>query len=76
MLNPVERIDVSPRCARSPLTRPGRPTATTWLGSLTPGKYADFVVLSDDPRTADPAAIGAIGVCQTRLAGAVTWTGP
>ena len=45
-------------------------------GSLTPGKYADFVVLSADPRTVDPAAIGAIGVCQTRLAGAVTWDAP
>ncbi|MGD0704669.1 MAG: amidohydrolase family protein [Trebonia sp.] len=45
-------------------------------GSLTPGKYADFVVLSDDPRTVDPAAIGAIGVRQTRLAGQATFNAP
>ena len=43
------------------------------LGSLEPGKYADFAILSSDPRTVDPSAIGDITVQQTRLGGAVTW---
>ena len=46
------------------------------LGSLTPGKYADFVVLSANPQAVDRCAITEIGVCQTRVAGAVTWTAP
>ena len=43
------------------------------LGSLEPGKYADFAILSSDPRTVDPSAIGDITVQQTRLGGAITW---
>jgi len=43
------------------------------LGSLTPGKYADLVVLSGDPRSVDPCAIGEITVHETRLAGTVAW---
>ena len=44
------------------------------LGSLEPGKHADFTILSSDPRRVDPSAIGEITVQQTRLGGAVTWT--
>jgi predicted amidohydrolase YtcJ len=39
------------------------------LGSLEPGKLADFVVLEDDPRTVEPTAIGDIGVSQTWMNG-------
>ncbi len=39
------------------------------LGSLEVGKYADLVLLSADPRTVDPDAIGAIEVHSTRLGG-------
>jgi predicted amidohydrolase YtcJ len=38
-----------------------------------PGKYADLVILSADPRATEPAAIGDIAVHQTRLAGHVAW---
>jgi len=44
------------------------------LGSLEPGKHADFAILSSDPRRADSSVIGEITVQQTRLGGAVTWT--
>lgn len=39
-------------------------------GSLTPGKYADFVILSDDPVGIDSSRIGAIDVLATFVAGA------
>ncbi|GGP73848.1 hypothetical protein FHS33_004825 [Streptomyces calvus] len=38
-------------------------------GSITPGKYADFVILSDDPVLADSTRIGAIDVLATFVAG-------
>ncbi|MGW2261551.1 amidohydrolase [Streptomyces sp. NPDC001780] len=39
------------------------------LGSLTPGKYADLVVLGDDPRRVDPSRIGDIEVAATYVGG-------
>ncbi|WP_406726933.1 amidohydrolase [Streptomyces sp. GD-15H] len=38
-------------------------------GSITPGKYADFAVLSDDPVTVDSDRMGAIDVLATFVAG-------
>lgn len=38
-------------------------------GTLEPGKRADFVVLSDDPRTIDPADIRNIEVLETFIGG-------
>ncbi|MGH3974494.1 MAG: amidohydrolase [Pseudonocardiaceae bacterium] len=42
------------------------------LGSITPGKHADLVVLSEDPRRVDIAKIGDISVVATMVAGQVT----
>jgi len=39
------------------------------LGSLSPGKQADLVVLSDDPRRVPGRQIGQIGVLATAIAG-------
>ncbi|MDQ7850201.1 MAG: amidohydrolase [Armatimonadota bacterium] len=39
------------------------------LGSLEPGKLADFVVLSHDPFAAEPDALGEIGVMATFIGG-------
>jgi len=44
------------------------------LGSLTPGKLADLVVLGDDPRSADPSRIGDIEVVATYVDGRETGT--
>jgi predicted amidohydrolase YtcJ len=51
-------------------------TAAAWvlhrerdLGSLTPGKQADLVLLGDDPRAVDPGRIASIEVLGTYLAG-------
>lgn len=43
------------------------------LGSLTPGRLADLVVLGDDPRRVDPSRIGDIEVVATYVDG--RWTG-
>ncbi len=40
------------------------------LGSLSVGKYADLVVLEDDPMTVDPGKISSIKVSETWLEGA------
>ncbi|MBT9585802.1 amidohydrolase family protein [bacterium] len=39
------------------------------VGSLEPGKYADLVILSGNPRTTNPANIRSIQVLQTYLGG-------
>lgn len=41
------------------------------LGSITVGKWADFVILSDDPRRVDSSRIAGIGIVATVVAGAV-----
>jgi predicted amidohydrolase YtcJ len=38
-------------------------------GSITPGKYADFVVLADNPHSVDPTKIKDIKVVQTVVGG-------
>lgn len=43
------------------------------IGSLAPGKYADWVVLDDDPCAVPVAAIGEIGVQATYLGGELTF---
>ncbi|MFE2041360.1 amidohydrolase [Streptomyces sp. NPDC059477] len=43
-------------------------------GSLTPGRLADFVVLEDDPLTADPNGLAEIGVRETVVGGVTRWT--
>jgi len=40
-------------------------------GSITPGKFADFVILSDDPRMVEPLAIKSIEVDATYVAGQI-----
>ena len=39
------------------------------IGSLEPGKLADFVILDDDPRSVQPAAISDITVSETWMDG-------
>jgi hypothetical protein len=43
-------------------------------GRLAPGYLADFVVLGDDPLTADPSTLGAIPVRATYVGGARVWS--
>ncbi|MXX78950.1 MAG: amidohydrolase family protein, partial [Gemmatimonadales bacterium] len=41
-------------------------------GSITEGKLADYVILGDDPHTADPYAIKEIEVVRTVVGGRTT----
>jgi len=75
-LNAAERIDAGSALRAVTIDAAWQTHTDDVLGSLTLGKYADFVLLSDDPRTVDPCAIAEIDVCQTRLSGTVTWTAP
>jgi hypothetical protein len=42
-------------------------------GSITPGKLADMVLLSDDILSIDPAKIREVKVLKTIVGGSVTW---
>lgn len=46
------------------------------FGSLTPGKYADMVILDQDPQQVEPATIDQIAVIQTWRGGEVTYQTP
>lgn len=39
------------------------------IGSLEPGKLADFVVLAEDPRSVDPSALAQVEVLETWMGG-------
>jgi predicted amidohydrolase YtcJ len=43
-------------------------------GSITPGKLADFVVLSEDPCMVDPVRIKDIRAVMTMLGGRIVWS--
>ena len=47
--------------------------AERWVGSITPGKQADFVVLAEDPRQVPPERIPGIEVMATVIGGAVVY---
>lgn len=60
---PAVTIDAAWQCRADDVT-----------GSIEVGKYADLVVLEDDPTAVDPTSIANIAVYQTRLGGVVRFT--
>ncbi|HEY6276630.1 MAG TPA: amidohydrolase [Streptosporangiaceae bacterium] len=72
-LNPDECVSVAAGLRAITIDAAWQTHTDRQLGSLVPGKYADLVILSADPRATEPAAIGDITVHQTRLAGGVAW---
>jgi predicted amidohydrolase YtcJ len=48
----------------------------TRKGTLAPGKFADFVVLADDPRSVEPEAIGQVRVLATFIGGDMAYEAP
>jgi len=73
-LNPAECISVEQALRAVTIDAAWQTHTDDVLGSLSPGKYADLVVLSGDPRSVDPSAIAEIAVHETRLGGAVAWS--
>ena len=45
------------------------------IGSLEPGKLADFVVLDQDPRRVEPTAISNVGISETWMNGMHVYSG-
>ncbi|WP_436771428.1 amidohydrolase [Yinghuangia sp. YIM S09857] len=68
-LAPQEAITVEQALRAQTLDAAWQMHADDVIGSLTPGKYADLVVLSADPRRVAPEEIGGIDVRATYLAG-------
>jgi hypothetical protein len=44
-------------------------------GSITPGKLADFVLLSANPTRVSPEAVAEIKVLMTVIGGKIVWEG-
>ncbi|HRB03536.1 MAG TPA: amidohydrolase [Ilumatobacteraceae bacterium] len=71
VLNAAECIPVEAALRAITLDAAWQCQADDITGSLEVGKYADFVLLEDDPTTVDPTTIANITVSETRLAGIV-----
>ena len=72
MLNAAERVSVAQALRGSTIDAAWMCHADGLVGSLEPGKAADFVLLADDPlaHESDPDAVREIGVVATYLDGA------
>jgi predicted amidohydrolase YtcJ len=44
------------------------------IGSLAPGKWADFVIVDRDPTKVDPQALARTQVLETWIAGKKVWS--
>ncbi len=66
---PQEKISVEEALTAYTATNAYAAFEENRAGTLEPGKRADFVVLSQDPRAADPTAIREIDVLKTVIAG-------
>lgn len=74
VLAPDERIPVEAALRAVTIDAAWQCRADAVTGSLEVGKYADLVVLEEDPTAVEPDTISRIAVSQTRLAGAVRHT--
>jgi predicted amidohydrolase YtcJ len=69
VLNPAERVTVEQAIVALTRDAAWQCHSEHEIGSLEPGKFADFVVLDADPREVPPAEIGAIRVLETWVGG-------
>lgn len=69
VLNPQECITVEQALRAVTIDAAWQCRTDDIVGSLEPGKYADLVVLDQDPLRVDPAKIGALKVQETWLQG-------
>ena len=70
---PAERLTVAEAIAGYTLGPARLSGKADRLGSITPGKYADFVVLSDNLFAIEPAAIPDVAVWLTVFEGRVVY---
>jgi predicted amidohydrolase YtcJ len=69
VLNPGERVDVGTALRAVTIDAAWQNHVDHLVGSLEPGKAADLVVLSGDPRRVEPSAVAALTVEETWLDG-------
>ncbi|MFH8410336.1 amidohydrolase [Streptomyces sp. NPDC018019] len=74
VLGPQNRVTLSEAIRAQTLDAAWQLQSEHEVGSIEVGKHADLVVLSDDPYTVDPDAIGDIDVLATYLDGRATFT--
>jgi predicted amidohydrolase YtcJ/predicted N-acetyltransferase YhbS len=73
VLNGNERIPVDAALRAVTLDAAWQCQADDIAGSIEVGKYADLVLLEDDPMSVDPTTIANIVVSETRIAGGVRY---
>ncbi|GAA4371078.1 amidohydrolase [Paeniglutamicibacter cryotolerans] len=71
VLNPDECIPVEAALRAVTIDAAWQCRSEDITGSIEVGKFADFVLLEEDPRNVDPTTISKIAVSETRLAGEV-----
>ena len=74
VLNADERIPVEAALRAVTIDAAWQCRSEDITGSITVGKYADLVLLEDNPTTVDPTSIAKISVSESRLAGAVRFS--
>ncbi len=74
-IGPGERVDVETALRALTVDAAWQLQAEDRLGSITPGKLADFTLLSEDPRGVDPMRILDIPVLGTWVGGRRVWSG-
>lgn len=73
VLEPDQRISVDDALRAMTIDAAWQINADDRLGSLTPGKFADFTVLERDPRKVEPETVDQIKVLQTWRGGEQTF---
>ncbi len=74
IVGPDERLDAKTALKAVTIDAAYQIGKEDMLGSITPGKHADLVVLDGNPLTTDPNKLRSIAVKQTWLAGECVWT--
>ena len=74
VLNADERIGVEAALRAVTIDAAWQCRSDDVTGSIEVGKYADLVLLEDDPTAVDPTSIAGIAVSETRLAGKVQFS--
>jgi predicted amidohydrolase YtcJ len=69
VLAPDERVSVEAAIRAVTATAAWQCHSEDVIGSLEPGKLADFVILESDPRSVEPVAISDITVSETWMDG-------